>query len=200
MPVTKIVVIGAGSASFGLSTLATIMRSQALPGSTLGLVDIDRQGLETMSALGARMNRKWDARMTIESSTERTDLLSGADFVILSIETGHREKLWRQDWEIPLRHGLRQPYAENGGPGGFAHAARNIPVLLGVAQDMERLCHDAWLINFTNPVPRLCLAATRYTRVKTVGLCHQIHMAIPVEVTGLYVVRAVTDCALQYSL
>jgi len=177
MPVTKIVVIGAGSASFGLSTLASIMRSQALRGSTLGLVDIDRKGLETMSAMGVRMNREWDAQMTIESSTERTDLLPGANFVILSIETGHREKLWRQDWEIPLRYGLRQPYAENGGPGGFAHAARNIPVLLGVAQDMERLCHDAWLINFTNPVPRLCLAATRYTRVKTVGLCHQIHMA-----------------------
>ncbi len=177
MPVTRIVVIGAGSASFGLSTLATIMRSQALRGSTLGLVDIDRQGLETISALGVRINREWGAQMTIESSTERADLLSGADFVILSIEAGPREALWRQDWEIPLRHGLRQPYAENGGPGGFAHAARNIPILLGVAQDMERLCPDAWLINFTNPVPRLCLAATRYTRVKTVGLCHQLHMA-----------------------
>lgn len=177
MPVTRIVVIGAGSASFGLSTLATIMRSQALRGSTLGLVDIDRQGLETISALGVRINHEWGAQMTIESSTERADLLSGADFVILSIEAGPREALWRQDWEIPLRYGLRQPYAENGGPGGFAHAARNIPVLLGVAQDMERLCPDAWLINFTNPVPRLCLAATCYTRVKTVGLCHQLHMA-----------------------
>jgi len=177
MPVTKIVVIGAGSASFGLNTLATIMRSQALCGSTLSLVDIDRRGLETMSTLGARMNREWDARITIESSTERTDLLPEADFVILSIEPGPREQLWRQDWEIPLRHGLRQPYAENGGPGGFAHTARNIPILLGVAQDMERLCPAAWLINFTNPVPRLCLAATRYTRTKTVGLCHQINAA-----------------------
>jgi alpha-galactosidase len=177
MPVTKIVVIGAGSASFGLSTLATIMRSQALRGSTLGLVDINRQGLETMSTLGARMNREWDSQIAIESSTERSDLLPGADFVILSIEPGPREQLWRQDWEIPLRHGLRQPYAENGGPGGFAHTARNIPVVLGVAQDMERLCPEAWLVNFTNPVPRLCLAATRHTRIKTVGLCHQLHVA-----------------------
>jgi alpha-galactosidase len=123
------------------------------------------------------MNREWDAQMTIESSTDRAGLLPAADFVILSIEPGPREKLWRQDWEIPLRHGLRQPYAENGGPGGFAHAARNIPVLMEVARDMERLCPDAWLINFTNPVPRLCLAATRYTRIRTVGLCHQLHMA-----------------------
>lgn len=177
MPTPKIVVIGAGSASFGLSTLATIVRSPALRGSTLGLVDIDPQDLETMTALGQRMNREWDAQMSIESSTERADLLPGAGFVILSIEAGPREKLWRQDWEIPLRHGLRQPYAENGGPGGFAHAARNIPILLDVARDMEQLCPNAWLINFTNPVPRLCLAATRHTRIKTVGLCHQLHMA-----------------------
>jgi len=177
MPLTKIVVIGAGSASFGLSTLATLMRSPALRGSTLGLVDIDRQGLKTMTTLAARMNQEWDAQMTIESSPERADLLPGANFVILSVEAGPREQLWRQDWEIPLRHGLRQPYGENGGPGGFAHTARNTPIVLGVARDMERLCPNAWLINFTNPVPRLCLAATRYTRVKTVGLCHQIHMA-----------------------
>jgi alpha-galactosidase len=173
----EIVVIGAGSASFGTSTLATILRSPALRGSTLGLVDIDAEALKTMSALARRMNREWDAQMTIESSTDRAGLLPAADFVILSIEPGPREKLWRQDWEIPLRHGLRQPYAENGGPGGFAHAARNIPVLMEVARDMERLCPDAWLINFTNPVPRLCLAATRYTRIRTVGLCHQLHMA-----------------------
>lgn len=177
MPLTKIVVVGAGSAIFGLSTLATIMRSPALRGSTLGLVDIDRQGLKTMTALAGRMNHEWDAQMTIESSPERADLLPEANFVILSIEAGPREQLWRQDWEIPLRHGLRQPYAENGGPGGFAHTARNTPIVLGVAGDMERLCPDAWLINFTNPVPRLCLAATRYTRVKTAGLCHQIYMA-----------------------
>jgi len=173
----KIVVIGAGSAIFGLSTLATLLRSQALRGSSLGLVDLNRPGLDTMAALARRMNREWDAHMAIEHSTQRAELLPGADFVILSIEPGPREKLWRQDWEIPIRHGLRQPYGENGGPGGFAHAARNTPVVLSVARDMERLCPDAWLINFTNPLPRLCLAATRYSRVRTVGLCHQIHMA-----------------------
>jgi alpha-galactosidase len=177
MPSTKIVVVGAGSASFGLSTLATLLRSPSLRGSTLGLVDVNRQALEKMVALAERMNREWDARMTIAHSIERADLLPDAEFVILSIEPGPREKLWRQDWEIPLRHGLRQPYGENGGPGGFAHAARNIPVALDVARDMETLCPHAWLINFTNPLPRLCLATTRHTRVKTVGLCHQIHMA-----------------------
>lgn len=173
----KIVVIGAGSAIFGLSTLATILGSPALRGSTLALVDINAAGLATMTALARRMNEEWQAGMVIQQSTERNDLLPGADFVVVAVEVGPRETLWRQDLEIPLRHGLRQPYAENGGPGGFAHAARNIPLLLDIAQDMERLCPAAWLINLTNPLPRLCLAVSRYTDIKMVGLCHQLKAA-----------------------
>lgn len=174
---TKIVVIGAGSASFGLGTLATIIRSEKLRGSTVSLVDIHRERLETMTTLARRLNREWEAGMTIESTTERAEALPGAEFVILSIEVGPREELWKLDWQIPIKHGLRQPYGENGGPGGFAHAARNIPVVLDVARDMERYCPAAWLINFSNPLPRLCLAVDRYTDVRVVGLCHQIWVA-----------------------
>jgi alpha-galactosidase len=103
--------------------------------------------------------------------------LPGADFVVVSIEVGPREGTWQRDWEIPLEFGVRQPYGENGGPGGFAHTLRQVPEMLAIARDMERLCPEAWLINFTNPVPRLCLAVSRYTRIRTVGLCHQIDEA-----------------------
>jgi len=72
---------------------------------------------------------------------------------------------------------VRQPYGENGGPGGLAHTLRQVPETLAIARDMERLCPDAWLINFTNPVPRLCLAVNRHSRIKSVGLCHQINIA-----------------------
>jgi alpha-galactosidase len=100
--------------------------------------------------------------------------LSEAAFVVLSIEVPPREALWRTDYEIPLRYGVRQPYAENGGPGGFAHAARNIGPAMAIVHDMEQLCPDAWLINFTNPMVRICDAVNRYSRIKVVGLCHQI--------------------------
>lgn len=174
---TKIAVIGAGSASFGLNTLATILRSERLHGSTLALIDIHAEHLETITALARRMNQAWDAGFRIESATNRTAVLEGAEFVILSVEVGPREDLWRLDWEIPLKHGLRQPYGENGGPGGFAHTARNLAVIMPILWDMEELCPDAWLVNFTNPVPRICLAATRYSTIQTVGLCHQINVA-----------------------
>jgi alpha-galactosidase len=173
----KVVIIGAGSTIFGLETLSTLIRSPRLRGGTLALVDLNAEGLALVDALAHRLNREWQSGMAIESSTDRREVLSGADFVVVSIEVGPREGTWQRDWEIPLQFGVRQPYGENGGPGGFAHTLRQVPEMLAIARDMERLCPDAWLINFTNPVPRLCLAVSRYTTIQTVGLCHQINEA-----------------------
>jgi alpha-galactosidase len=170
----KVVIIGAGSASFGLNALATLLREPSLRGSTLALTDLNPTGLRLVHQLAERINREWDAGLVIESNTDRRALLGGADFVACSIEVGPREELWRQDWEITLRHGLHQPYAENGGPGGFGHAARNIPHILDIARDMEELCPHAVFVNMSNPLPRLCRAITKYTSIRTVGLCHQI--------------------------
>jgi len=173
----KVVIIGAGSAIFGLGALATLVRCARLQGGSLALVDLNTEGLALIEALAQRLNREWNANLTIESSTRREEVLSGADFVIVAIEVGPREGLWQRDWEIPLQFGVRQPYGENGGPGGFAHTLRQVPEMLAIAHDMERLCPDAWLINFSNPLPRLCLAVSRYSHIKTVGLCHQINIA-----------------------
>lgn len=177
MPPTKIVVIGAGSASFGLNTLAALMRSQVLKGSHLALVDRNAKSLATVHQLAQRLNREWGGNFTLTTHPHHREALEGAAYVIVSIEVPPREPLWRMDYEITLRHGLRQPYAENGGPGGFAHAARNIGPILEIAHDMEQLCPNAWLINFTNPMVRICDAVNRYSQIKVVGLCHQIHMA-----------------------
>jgi alpha-galactosidase len=177
MKAPKVVIIGAGSTIFGLNTLATLVRSPRLQGGTLALVDLNAESLSLIDALARRLNREWEAGLTIESSTRRHKVLTGADFVIVSIEVGPREGTWQRDWEIPLEFGVRQPYGENGGPGGLAHTLRQVPEMLAIAYDMERLCPDAWLINFTNPVPRLCLAVSRYSRIRTVGLCHQINEA-----------------------
>lgn len=172
----KIVIIGAGSAIFGPNTIATLIGSERLQGSYLGLVDLDQDSLERVQQVSERMNEAWAAGWTIEASTERRPLLPDADFVIVAVEVPPREKLWRMDWQIPLEHGLRQPYGENGGPGGMLHAFRQIPPLLAIARDMEELCPRAWLINFSNPLPRLTRAISRYTTIKTVGKCHQIEV------------------------
>lgn len=172
---TKITVIGAGSASFGENTLSAIMRSKKLRGSTLALVDRNTDSLDIVHRLANRLNVEWEAGFVITAHTDHRDALSGSHFVVNAIEVGARENLWKKDFEISLKYGVRQPYAENGGPGGFAHAARNIGPILGIAHDMEQACPDAWFVNFTNPMVRICDAVNRHSKIKTVGLCHQIY-------------------------
>ena len=169
-----IVLIGAGSAIFGLTSLATIVRSERLRGAQLRLVDINEAGLTTMAQLAERMNEAWGAGMHIQATTQRRQALSNADFVVVSVQVGPREEVWEKDWRIPLRHGIRQPYAENSGPGAFAHTARNLPLMIGIARDMEEICPQAWYLNFTNPVIRLTWAVSRFSKIKVVGLCHQL--------------------------
>ena len=172
----KIVIIGAGSASFGPNTLASLLRSPHLAGSTLALVDLDPAALDRAHCVAQRMNEAWGAEMTLSASADRRQVLQNADFVVVSIEVPPREKLWRLDWEIPMRRGLHQPYGENGGPGGLMHTFRQVPPLMAIVRDMEELCPDAWLINFSNPLPRLTRAVTKYSQIKTVGKCHQIEV------------------------
>jgi alpha-galactosidase len=184
MPTTKIVIIGVGSASFGPAILSDIMQRDRFAGSTVGLCDLNEQGLGLMTRLAERLNQDWATGVSIEASTARRDLLPGAEFVIVSIAVD-REKCWRQDWEIPLKYGIRQPLGENGGPGALFHTCRNAPAILAICQDMEELCPEAWLLNFTNPVPRMALVATRYSDVQTVGLCHQIGMGYNIVAAAL---------------
>jgi alpha-galactosidase len=208
---TKITVIGAGSASFGENTLAAIMRSKKLKGSKLALVDRNTDSLDIVHRLANRLNREWDAGFTISSHKHHQDALPDSQFVVNAIEVGARENLWQQDFEIPIKFGVRQPYAENGGPGGFAHAARNIGPIMQIAHDMEQACPDAWFVNFTNPMIRICDAVNRHSKMKAVGLCHQIFqgymmvgvalandlgLEVPEGLTGMH--AAVDQHPLQY--
>ena len=171
---TKIVIIGAGSAIFGLNTVAALMRSERLRGSELALVDRNADTLGLIAKLAGRLNREWNAEMKVTTHTHHAEALEDAEFVVSAIEVPPREKLWQSDYEIPLKYGLRQPYAENGGPGGFAHAGRNIGPVMEIVREMELVCPDAWFINFTNPMIRICDAIAHYSDIQVVGLCHQI--------------------------
>jgi len=172
---TKITVIGAGSASFGENTLAAIMRSKKLRGSQIALVDLNAQSLDIVHRLANRLNKEWDAGFIISAHANHKDALTDSNFVVSAIEVGPREELWKSDYDITLKYGVHQPYAENGGPGGFIHAARNITPLMEIVRDMEQACPEAWFINFTNPMMRICDAVNRYSKIKVVGLCHQIY-------------------------
>lgn len=166
----KIVLIGIGSHSFGLMTVRDLMQCPELHGCHLALVDINENKLDIMTKIVNRLNDTWGADFKISSSTDRCDVLPNADIVVVSIER-RRYEMWKMDIEIPRKHGTQNLYGENGGPGGMFHTFRQVPPMLEIAKDMERLCPNAWLVNMSNPESRLCLALHKYSKVKNVGVC-----------------------------
>jgi alpha-galactosidase len=169
----KIVLVGAGSASFGMGTLGDLLTvgKELLPDSTLVLHDIDEAAL---AVIAKALERVRPRGLKVEATSDPARALDGADYVVVSIEHGNRAETWKQDYYVPISHGSRQVYGENGGPGGAFHTWRQIGPMLALARAMERSCPEAWLLNYSNPVPRLTWALSRATRIRNVGLCHGI--------------------------
>jgi alpha-galactosidase len=170
----KIVLIGAGSLQFGLSSVGNILESEGLLGSTLCLHDIDDDALNlTFQACNATIeHRKLD--FDLEVSTNRREALKGATFIINSIEIPPRFELMDTDFRVPQYYGCKQILGENGGPGGLFHSLRVIPPILDICEDISKICPNAFLINFSNPMTRICLAIHRkFPSLKLVGLCHE---------------------------
>jgi alpha-galactosidase len=172
----RIVLIGAGSAQFGYGTMGDIFQSKVLVGSHVVLHDINPETLATVEATGQAFIEKNDLPYTLSATTSRAEALEGADFCVSSIEVGNRFELWEQDWRIPQQYGIRQVYGENGGPGGLFHSLRIIPPILEICGDVRKICPDALVLNFSNPMSRICTTVhRRYPDLKFVGLCHEIN-------------------------
>ncbi len=173
MPSTKIVLIGAGSTSFGVDTLADLFARRAhLRGSHIALCDLDGAKLARVARLAERINAATDANFKITNTTDYRAALPGAEFVVISVEQ-NRLARWKRDWEIPRQYGIRHVLGENGGPGAVTHSLRVIDLVLGIAREIEQRAPNAYLLNYSNPMSRVMLAITRYTRLRAVGLCHQ---------------------------
>lgn len=171
----KLVLIGAGSAQFGLGTLGDIFSSAALKGSHIALVDIDGESLGHVLEAGKAFIAAHNLDFSLSAHTDRREALRGADFVIISIEVGNRFELWDQDWMIPLQYGIPQVYGENGGAGGLFHALRIVPPILDICQDCAELCPDATVFNFSNPMTAITTTVLRrFPQMKFIGLCHEI--------------------------
>lgn len=169
----KIVLIGAGSAGFGQGTIADIMAEKALRNFqvTAVLVDVDEAALRRMHRLAEKLKEYYKAPFAVESTPDRRKALPGADYVITSVAT-RRWDYWQKDFYIPAAYGFRQTYGEGAGPGAAFHTLRSLNLMVPIAKDMEELCPEALLINFSNPESRVCLAVSKLTRINAVGLCH----------------------------
>jgi len=169
----KVVLLGAGS-GFTLPLFTDILSIEGLPAGTIGLVDIDRKRLDINVKLMHRVleimdRKKWK----IEASTDRKKVLKGADYLISTIEVSGVPCV-RHDNDIPLKYGIDQCIGDTIGPGGIMKALRTVPSWLKILEDAKRLCPNALIMNYTNPMSIMSLAAVRTTDQPFVGLCHSV--------------------------
>lgn len=172
----KVVVIGSGSLFFGRQAIWQMVHSPHLNKGTLALVDIDPERAGKMSKLAGMVASHNKVALKIESATDWKDVLPGADFVVLSF--ADRSVRFRGiDCDVSLKHGIRMCSGDTIGPGGIFRVLREFPVILRCAKDIERLCPDAWVINYINPTAANGIGLKRYApNLKSFALCDGLHM------------------------
>lgn len=169
----RLAFLGAGS-FFAPRLLNDLLHCSGLKGGEIALVDIDAQRLELTHRIIARLiEQRGRGRWKVSASTDRTAVLAGCHYVVNCIEVSGLECVVH-DNDIPLKYGVDQCIGDTIGPGGLFKALRTIPVWLEVLRDCERLCPDALVLNYTNPMGMLCLAAARRSRMRVIGLCHSV--------------------------
>ena len=170
-----IVIIGAGSVEFTRELLGDILSFPELGGVRVVLHDIDAQRLETAEAIARATARAADAQPEVVATTDRRRALDGATYVINVIQVGMHEATVR-DFEIPAKYGLDQTIGDTIGVGGIFRGLRTFPVLAGIARDMQEVCPDAWLLNYTNPMAmNVGYLHHIAPNLKVLGLCHSVY-------------------------
>jgi alpha-galactosidase len=169
----KIVIIGAGSHVFSRHLVTDIISFPELRDSTINLMDIDTESLDLITAFTRKLVKQQNFNTKIESTTDLSEALKGADYVITTIRVGGLQAS-QVEREIAAKYGIIECVGDTLGPGGIFYGLRNVPVMLDICHHMEKLCRDAWLMNYTNPMSILCWAVNDYTCIKNVGLCHSV--------------------------
>lgn len=170
---SKIVMIGAGSMVFTERLIGDILCFPDLSNITISLVDINENRLDLITKLARKMVKQEGRKFKIESSPDRREVLKNADYVIVTITVGGL-KSYLLDLQIPDKYGINQNVGDTLGPGGVFRGLRSVPLLLDICKDMEELCPNALLINYTNPMAINCWSMNKVTNIKNVGLCHSV--------------------------
>lgn len=177
---TKITFIGAGSTIFAKNVLGDAMLTPSLADSHIALYDIDEKRLRESEAMLKTINKNANQnRAEIQVYHDRKEALRDADFVVNAIQVGGYKPSTVIDFEIPKKYGLRQTIGDTMGIGGIFRTLRTLPVMLEFTREMEEVCPNAWLLNYTNPVAMLTMGVLKATSIKTVGLCQSVQVCVP---------------------
>jgi len=173
----RIVFVGGGSYQWTPKLLLDIADTPSLAEAEIVIEDIDSRPIPDLVDFVHHIARVRQVGLRATGTTDQRAALEGADHVVVCISTGALDSM-QHDLVIPERYGIRQSVGDTVGPGGILRGLRNIPVMLGIARDMEDVCPDAWLLNLTNPMTTLTRAVLRETSVTAIGLCHEVTIAL----------------------
>lgn len=172
----KITFIGAGSSVFAKNVIGDCLLTPALRECEVALYDIDPIRLKESEQMLININKNAGGFGIIKTYSERKEALRKANYVVNAIQVGGYKPCTVTDFEIPKKYGLKQTIGDTLGIGGIFRGLRTIPVMLEIARDMEEVCPDAWLLNYTNPMSIITNAIQRATKIKTIGLCHSVQV------------------------
>lgn len=170
---TKVTIIGAGSAVFARQVITDILSIDGLDSGTFALVDLDAQRLELAQQIAEKIVTLKGKHWNVVAATDRRDVLAGSDFVVNSIEVAGLANV-RHDYDIPMKYGVDQCIGDTIGPGGIFKALRTGPAWLAIVRDVAKLAPNALILNYTNPMSILTLAALITVANPVVGLCHSV--------------------------
>jgi alpha-galactosidase len=174
---TVVTIIGAGSTVFAAELITDFLQTGALPSGEFRLVDVDAERLGLAHQFADHLIERSGKAWTVQSSTDRTEMLPGSTVVISTIEVAGLATVGF-DYDIPMKYGVDQCIGDTIGPGGLFKALRTIPAILEIFTDVSRLCPDALVLNHTNPMSMTVLAASRASAVTVWGMCHSVHYTV----------------------
>ena len=173
----KIVLIGAGSSSFARQLLTAMFSYSNVKDSTFILHDIDKRKLDFTYDFTKKLIEQENTKAKVIKTLSLDEALKDADFVITAFTIGGM-KAWEKDLSIPLKYGIDQDAGDTMGPGGMFRAMRDIPVLVNIAKQMEKLCPNALLLNYSNPLAPMIKAVKETTSINVVGLCYAVQSTV----------------------
>jgi len=169
----KIVFIGAGSLGFTRGLVRDLLTFPQTRDATIALVDINRERLAFAKRMVEKIVALGNYPAKVVATTDRREVLKGADAVCVTILCGSTD-VWQWDILIPKKYGVDTNVGDTRGPSGIFRALRTIPTMLEICRDMEQLCPNAILLNYTNPMAMLCHAMQRRSPLQISGLCHSV--------------------------
>ena len=169
----KITFIGAGSVQFTTAVVKDITTFPALDRAEICLMDINEYRLQEITKCVERIKKDMHSDIRITATLSREEALTGADAVVVTVFNGDID-IWRHEIEVPMKYGVNINVGDTRSVAGIFRALRNIPLMLDICADIQRICPKAVVLNYTNPMAMLCKAMQTYTDVDVTGLCHSV--------------------------